>query len=113
VRIRSVTEEYEARLAPTAASPQPAASGKAEWKTYRGGARQGRATVSGLDLPDGTVLELAVASRTVARLTVQQGRARYRRETERAEDVPWVETDQVVQLLHGGHVLLEGRFRPE
>ncbi len=113
MRIRNVLQEYEAKLAPTPKSLCPAAQGKAEWKVYDDGTRKGKVSVSKLGLPDGAVLELIVENRRIAQLTVQRGTVRYRRETERGEDVPVVELDQVLHIIYAGQVLLEGRFYAE
>jgi hypothetical protein len=113
VRIRNVLQEFEVHLAPPPASRQSRTRGKAEWKTYANGTRQCKVSLSRLDLTDGTVLELAVEGRRIAQLVVQQGAARYRRESERGEDVPVVEEDQVLRVLSSGQVILEGRFVSE
>lgn len=113
MRIRNVLQEYEARLTPSPDSRYPAARGKAEWKVYGDGTRQCKVSISKLDLPDGVVLELVVDQRRMTQLTVQRGTARYRRETERGEGVPEVKLDQVLQVVHAGQVILEGRFYSE
>jgi hypothetical protein len=113
MRIRTVRRELEARLEPPLTSPTPAARGKAEWKVYGDGTRQGRVSVSGLGLPDGEVLDLMVDERRIAHVTVQGNRARYRRETERGESVPEVDVEQVLRVISAGNVLLEGRFHAE
>ena len=58
-------------------------------------------------------LELVLENRRIAALAVENGMARYRQETERGEAVPYVELDQVLQVLHAGNVLLKGRFYSE
>jgi hypothetical protein len=113
VRIRSVLEEYEAKLEPPPTSPYPEARGKAEWKVYSNGTRQAKASASRLDLPDGAVVELVTANRRIASLTVEGGMARYRRESERGEDAPLVEVGQVLEVVYGGQVILAGRFYAE
>jgi hypothetical protein len=113
MRIRNVLQEYEAMLEPVPASPYPGARGKAEWKVYGDGTRQCKVKVSGLDLPDGSKLELVVDDRQIAAVAVQNGMARYRRETERGEAVPYVESNQVLQVIYAGNVILEGKFYSE
>ncbi len=111
MRIRNVLEELEAHLAP--ANLQPRARGKAEWKVYENGTRQCKVSLSGLNLADGTMLELAVDGRRIGQLVVQHGAARYRRESERGEGVPAVEENQLLQVIASGQVILEGRFVAE
>jgi hypothetical protein len=113
MRLRRVRLEYEATLEPVPDSPCPAARGKAEWKVYEDDTRKSKVRVSGLDLPDGTLLQVIVETRLLAVLTVERGRARYRQDTERGEGVPAVESDQVLQVIHAGQVILAGRFREE
>lgn len=113
MRIRNVLQEYEATLAPGPASDCPAAQGKAEWKAYDNGTRQGRVSVSRLALPDGAVLELVVGDQRIAQLTVQRGSARYKRATDKGEGVPVIEKGQVLQVIHAGQVILAGQFYVE
>lgn len=113
MRIRNVLQEFEAHLAPTLSSRQTKAYGKAEWKTYQDGTRQCKLSLSRLDLSDGTLLGLVVAGRQIAELIVHHGAVRYRRETERGEEVAIVAENQVLQVLDAGQIILEGRFISE
>jgi hypothetical protein len=113
VRIRNVLQEFEAKLEPVSSGLQLMGRGKAEWKIYENCTRQCKVSLSNLNLADGKVIELAVAGRRITQLVVQQGAARYRRESERGEGVPVVEVNQVVQIIHSGQVILEGRFYEE
>ena len=109
---RSVQQEHEAKLAPPPGGAA-GARGKAEWKVYADGTRQGRLSASGLDVTDGAVVEIRVGTRVIATATVEDGRVRFRRESAQAEVVPAVALDEVVQLVHAGRVLLEGAFYAE
>lgn len=113
MRIRSVLQEFEAKLEPTSVLHGAGLRGKAEWKLYADGTRRGKVSLSRLDLADGTVLDLLVDGCRIAELVVEGNLARYRRESERGELVPSVGVDQVVQVLHAGQVILEGRFYAE
>lgn len=113
MRIRNVLQEFEARLTPTSDSLQTKAHGKAEWKTYGNGTRQCKLSLSRLDLADGKMLELAVGGRRITQLVVHHGTVRYRRESERGEDIPAIEANQVLQVFSSGQVILEGRFISE
>lgn len=108
---RSVVEELEAKLRPVkphAAAWAPRGLGKAEWKQYGDGSRLGSLVLTGLDLPDGSELELTSAGRPIDRLVVQQGGVRYRRESALGESVPLVERNQLMQVLYQGQVILSG-----
>jgi hypothetical protein len=113
MRIRNVVHEFEVKLDPPVDSPQTLAHGKGEWKVYENGTRQCKLSVTKLRLADGTVLELIVNDRQTARLVVQQGIVRYRQESQKGESVPTVEANQLVQVVHSGQVILEGRFYSE
>ncbi|MGH7798011.1 MAG: hypothetical protein ACREQ2_24375 [Candidatus Binatia bacterium] len=115
MRIRNVIEEYEAHLKPAQSTAASAGSarGKGEWKVYGNGTRQCQVRVSGLDLSDGAVIQLAVSGQQFAELVVRGGRAYYRRESEHGEAVPEVETKQVLQVSYAGQIMLEGEFYSE
>jgi hypothetical protein len=87
--------------------------GKGEWKAYADGTRRCKVWVSGLNLADGAVLQLAVSGQQIAEVLVSGGKARYRRESERGEAVPTVELNQVLQVSYAGSVILEGSFYME
>jgi hypothetical protein len=115
MRIRNVLQEYEAQLKPTpfAALAAELVRGKGEWKVYGNGTRQCKLWITGLNLSDGAVLQLAVSGRQFAELLVSGGRVRYRRESERGEAVPEVEPKQVLQVSYAGQIILEGEFYSE
>jgi hypothetical protein len=115
LRVRGVLQEYEAQLEPvrSAAPAVDSARGKGEWKVYGNGTRQCKVRVSGLNLPDGAVIQLAVSGGQFAELLVRGGKARYRRESERGEAVPEVEPRQMLQVSYAGQVILEGGFYSE
>lgn len=113
MRIRNVVQEFEVKLEPPPTSPQALARGKGEWKVYENGTRQCKLSVTKLSLKDGTMLDLVVSDRRIARLVVQQGIVRYRQESEKGESVPTVEENQLVQVVSSGQVILEGHFYSE
>jgi hypothetical protein len=116
MRVRSVLEEYEAKLRPTddgGSTTARSAHGKGEWKVYAGGARQCKVWVSGLDLSEGAVLQLVVSGQPMAEMLVRGGRARFRRESERGESVPGVAAKQILQVYYAGEAILEGEFYSE
>ena len=115
MRIRNVLQEYEAQLKPTpiAAATAGSASGKGEWKVYGNGTWQCKVWITGLNLSDGAVLQLAVSGHQFAELLLSGGRARYRRESDRGEAVPEVEPKQLLQASYAGQVILEGEFYSE
>jgi hypothetical protein len=114
--MRSVLHEYEAKLRPiqvAGGGRAHAAHGKGEWKIYADGARRCKVWVSGLDLSDGAVLQLAVSGQQIAEILVRGGRARYRRESERGEALPSVGVNQVLQVSYAGQIILDGEFYSE
>jgi hypothetical protein len=116
VRIRSVLQEYEAKLSPSypgTSTTAQAARGKGEWKVYGDGTRRCKVRVSGLNLPEGAVLHVAVSGQPIGEMVVRRGAARYGRESERGEYVPAVDLNQVLQVSYNGQAILEGRFYPE
>jgi hypothetical protein len=116
MRMRSVLQEYEAKLRPVqvvGSGGADAAHGKGEWKVYADGGRKCKVWVSGLDLSDGAVLQLAVSGQQIAEIMVRGGRARYRRESERGEALPSVEVNQVLQVSYAGQIILDGEFYSE
>ncbi len=115
VRIRDVIQEFEAKFHPTelGAALAGRARGKAEWKVYGDGTRQCKVWLSGLTLSDGALLQLSVSGQPLAAILVRQGRSHYKRESERGENVPVVESRQVLQISYAGQVILEGELYPE
>lgn len=113
MRIRNVLQEYEAKLEPPPASPFPTSRGKAEWKVYENGTRQCKVSISQLNLPDGTMLELVLENQRIAKLTVQNSIARYKQESESGQVVTVVGLDQILQVMYDSQVILEGRFYSE
>lgn len=115
MRIRNVLREYEAQLHPTGdgAGSAGSARGKAEWKTYENGTSRCRVRVSGLNLSEGAALQLSVGGEALAEILVQQGKAGYRRESERGEAVPEVAPHQVLQVFYAGQIILEGEFNED
>ncbi len=115
MRIRKVLQEYEAELKPKqfTGSAGDSARGKGEWKVYGNGTRQCKVWVSGLNLTDGAVIQLAVSGQPITELLVRGRRGRHRRESERGESVPDVEAKQVLQVSYAGQTILEGEFYSE
>jgi hypothetical protein len=112
MRFRSVLEEFEVKLQSSTAEAS-AARGKGEWKVYEDGSRQCKVSINNLKLPEGTQLQLSVNGRVIATLTAERGSARFRRETENGELVPYVRANEVLQILLDGKVILEGSFYAE
>lgn len=115
MRIRNVIEEFEVMLSPTVSAPVSASSarGKGEWKLYADGTRKCKLSITHLSLPEGTHLHIAVNGRHAGEMPIQNGTARFRRETEKGEFVPAVQRDEVLQILLDGDAILEGIFYPE
>ena len=109
--IRRVVEELEARLEP-AASPaaQGASRGKLEFKRYGDSRQRMKIRCKGLDLADGTRLELLSGELVVALLEVRDGRAEIDEERDGAEEAPALAEGEHVSLCHRGTPLLSGRL---
>jgi hypothetical protein len=109
---RKVTRELEARLIPppTAIISGGKPRGKAERKWYGDGGERLKLRVSGLDLPDGTPVNLAIASRPVATLAVQSGRLKFDTESQPGQSVPDAREGETITVEQGGIILVSGRF---
>jgi hypothetical protein len=59
------------------------------------------------------VLQIGVSGQQMAEVMVQNGKARYRRESERGEAVPAVGPKQVLQVSYAGEIILQGEFHSE
>jgi hypothetical protein len=112
-RIRTVTQEYEAQLTPTGSGIGSHARGQSEWKRYKDDTRKFKVSVSGLEVPDGTVLDIALDGWKIGEMTIQRGISRLCRETEKGTYAPPVGADQELQILLGGKLILQGKFYEE
>lgn len=113
MRIRNVLQEFEVKLEPISGSSFQNARGKGEWKTYEGGMRQCKVSVSKLNLPDGTILELILENQRIAKLTIENGIARYKQESELGQIVPNVSVGQTLHVIYQETVILQGKFYKE
>jgi hypothetical protein len=109
---RKITRELEARMTPpsTANTTGGKPGGKAERKWYGDGGERLKLHVSGLDLPDGTPVKLAIASRPVATLAVQRGRLKFDTESPPGQSVPEAREGETIAVEQGGIILVSGRF---
>jgi hypothetical protein len=111
---RRIVEDYEARLAPPGPTAAPdAASGKAEHERFEDGEIQFEVRGRGLDLADGTELDIRLNGELVARTSVSRGRASLRLSTRTGDPVPRVRAGDRLDLAHRGIVLLVGSFDPD
>ena len=106
VAIRRVAEEVEARLEPV---PGSAGRGTAEWKRYGDGSTRFDLSVRGLDLGDGSTIEVRVGGAVVAVLCVERGRA-----THDVDEPPFRPAiGDHLELASNGAAVLRGRFLPD
>jgi hypothetical protein len=112
MRIRNVLQEHEAQLTPVE-KEYAKARGKSEWKRYGDESRRLKVSVSGVNLPDGTTLEISIDGRQIGEMIVQRKIARFERETEKGENVAPVGVDQVLQVSLKGKVIMEGKYYAE
>ncbi len=68
---------------------------------------------SGLNLPEGTPLEIMIDGQKIGEMTLQGKLARFERDSEKGEYVPPVEADQVLQVLFRGEVIAQGKYYAE
>ncbi len=109
--IRRILEELEARLEPATGTLSGGASqGKLEFKRYGDGRLRMKIKCKGLDLADGTRLQLLSGSTVIALLEARNGRAEIDEERDESDDAPPLAAGDVVTLCHEGVPLLSGRL---
>jgi len=113
MRIRNVKKEFEAHLSSPANGTVTSARGKAEWKEYQDGSRRIKISVTKVGQEDGTLVDVVMDGRLIDQIVLERGIARYRRESERGEQVPTPAAGQLLQIVCFGILLLEGRFVEE
>lgn len=113
MRIRNVKKELEAHLSPPPNGTDPSARGKAEWKEYQDGSRRIKISITGVGQDDGTLMDVVMDGRLIDQIPLERGKARFRRESERGEQVPTPAAGQLLQIGCVGRILLEGSFVEE
>ncbi len=109
--IRRILEELEAYLQPVAAAVSDSVSkGKLEFKRYGDGRQRMKIKCKGLDLADGTRLQLLSGSTVIAFLEARNGRAEIDEERDGSDDAPPLAAGDVLTLCHEGVPLLSGRL---
>lgn len=109
---RKVVEEKAGGLLPPASARGGSSSGKSERKTYGDGEERLKARARGLDVPNGTPVEISIAEIAVAEIPAEGGRVRLDRSGGDGS-VPVVADGLVIRLSDSGRTLLEGTFRPD
>ena len=111
---RRIVEDYEARLAPPETSAdRRAARGKAEHERFEDGEVQFEVTGRGLEIADGTEVEIRLNGGLVARAAVSRGRISLRLSSRASDAVPVVRAADRIEIAHRSAVLLLGRFAPD
>ena len=110
ISTKRVQRELEAKLRP---SESASGRGKLERKWYADGSEKLTVRVRGLDLPDGTALQVHLSERAVATLDIANGSGILRLESGNGPPVPVAEDGETVRILLDGAVLLTGILRPD
>lgn len=105
---RRELEDLEARLLPP--SEGGSGHGHFERERYGDGEAELEVWVRGIELADGTSLEVSVDDRPVATLSLRSGRARHEIRAPH-DEVPPAAAGETVRVRHGTRVALEGRLR--
>lgn len=106
--IRRVLHELEAKLSPAGPGPAASAKGKLEYKRYGDDRQRMKIKCRGLDLPEGTELELRAGATLVAVLEMRNGRADLDEERPASADAPPLAKGDRITLCHAGDTLLSG-----
>ncbi|MGI9038421.1 MAG: hypothetical protein ACR2GQ_06130 [Gemmatimonadota bacterium] len=105
------TSDFEAKLRPVDEDAVALnARGKAEREGRSDGFSEFEAHVTGLELPDGAVVEFVVADVVLGTATVKGARTRLEFDSRLGQTVPPVEAGMVLEVRHKGKVLLAGQF---
>jgi hypothetical protein len=111
---RRIVEDYEARLAtPEATADRHRATGKAEHERFEDGEVQFEVRGRGLELAEGTELEIRLNGEVVARADVRRGRTSLRLSNQQGHTIPNVRAGDRLEVAHRGLVLLAGSFHPD
>lgn len=104
-------EDYEARLLPVdIMHAGNNARGKAERERFRNGEEEFDVRVRGIDLPDGSALDIYVEKQCVGQIIVTNRHGRLRIESRNGVTVPTVAAGNSIRVMIDGAVILEGLF---
>ena len=111
---RRIVEDYEARLAPGAAGVRGSGGGgKVEHERFDDGEVQFELRVHGLQIADGSQLEVRLNGAVVATTDVDTGRSSLRLSNRKGHEIPVVRAGDRLEVAHRSVVLLEGIFQPD
>lgn len=112
--VRRVLEEFEARLTPASTvGPARDGRGKMEYKRYCNGRQRMKIKCRGLELPDGTKLELRCGDTVIALLETRRNRAELDDERDGAAQFPIPAPGDILELCQDGMPLLTGSVYPD
>ena len=110
---RRIVEDYEARLAPPAATGGKHGSGKAEHERFEDGEVQFEVRGRGLELAEGAELQVRLNGEEVARVVVRRGGTSLRLSNRKGHTIPVVRAGDRLEVTHRGLVVLAGSFQPD
>ncbi len=111
--IRTIVEDYEAKLLPVGASGTGSgARGKAEWERYGNGEVELKIRIHNVNFPDETLLDVQLRSFIIGRIVLKSRRGVLRIQS-RSETVPHAKESDSITIVLNGTVILQGIFVPD
>lgn len=112
---RRIVEDYEARLSPPADADEASANarGKAEHERFGDGEVEFGVRLRGLRIRDGAEVEIHLNGSKLASVPVDSGRAMLVLSLGGGDRIPAVKSDDRLEIIVRGRVLLAGRFAPD
>ncbi len=111
---RRIVEDFEARLSPPTDADEESANarGKAEHERFGDGEVEFGVRLRGLSIRDGAEVEIHLNGSKLASVPVDNGRAMVL-SLGGGDRIPAVKSDDRLEIIARGRVLLAGRFAPD
>ena len=112
---RRIVEDYEARLSPPAGADEESADarGKAEHERFGDGEVEFGVRLRGLPVHDGAEVEIHLNGSKLASVPVNDGRAMLLLSLGGGDSIPAVRSEDRIEIIYRGRMLLSGRFAPD